>query len=299
MSVFISYSRQDKEFVSQLAFGLIQHRARIWMDVSELKAGDSLIDKIQAALESASVVVVVLSKAFVASEWCKQELSSGLIRELEEKRVVVIPVLKEECEIPLFLRRKMYADFRNDFEHGLKEVLDALASSTSEGLGRIEQGSFHTDWSVDWFYEHDLFNLRITLIDHHEQQPYSGLTEINVRLNEAATARQRRYDDNELGWFGRFNLIERITEPSDRDDMFLLLEDQFPKVLRFAIQDTKSPAVIKVEVRSRRVGDDNGKDILVNVASQLGAIRQAQRERVRPATKEELERIAVILSQLG
>ena len=65
----------------------------------------------QQAIQDSSALLVVLSKASVASEWCRKELNAGLMRELDEKRVVVLPLLVDDCEIPLFLREKMYADF--------------------------------------------------------------------------------------------------------------------------------------------------------------------------------------------
>ena len=71
----------------------MKHKANIWIDQWELHVGDSLIEKVQEAIRGASGLLVILSKASVESEWCKKELSSGLIRELEEKRVVVLPVL--------------------------------------------------------------------------------------------------------------------------------------------------------------------------------------------------------------
>ena len=82
-----------------------------------------MIRRIQDAISEAAGLIVVLSKASVASEWCRKELSAGLIRELEEKRVILLPVLIEECKIPLFLRDKKWADFRSDFKEGLKQVL--------------------------------------------------------------------------------------------------------------------------------------------------------------------------------
>ena len=99
VQVFISYSHSDRVFVSQLASQLVKHRATVWIDESELHIGDSLIQRIQEAIKGASALLVVLSKAFVQSEWCKKEMSTGLVRELDEKRVVVLPVLIEDCDI--------------------------------------------------------------------------------------------------------------------------------------------------------------------------------------------------------
>ena len=147
MPIFISYSRSDKDFVDKLAANLVANKAWVWVDRWELKVGDSLINKIQEAIQEASALLVVLSNASVSSEWCKKELTAGLVRELEEKRIIVLPVLLEDCQIPLFLRDKLYADFRSDFDEGLRAVLDATARITTEGRGRIEAPEFFTDWA--------------------------------------------------------------------------------------------------------------------------------------------------------
>lgn len=139
MPVFISYSHENEVFVNKLAAHLIKAKANVWVDQWELHVGDSLIAKIQMAIQQSSALIVVLSKASVASEWCKKELNAGLIRELEEKRVVVLPLLLEDCEIPLFLRDKMYADFRTNFDRGLSQVLESISRVTSDTLGRDEE----------------------------------------------------------------------------------------------------------------------------------------------------------------
>jgi TIR domain len=78
---------------------------------------------------------VVLSKASTESEWCKKELSAGLLRELEERRVVVLPILIEDCEIPIFLRGKLYADFRTNFDAGIGTILEQLRASPPKDRG--------------------------------------------------------------------------------------------------------------------------------------------------------------------
>lgn len=75
---------------------------------------------------------MILSKKSVESAWCKKELNSGLVRELEEKRVIVLPVVINDCEIPLFLREKLYADFRTDYNEGFNAILEAVAGVTNE-----------------------------------------------------------------------------------------------------------------------------------------------------------------------
>lgn len=114
MTVFISYSHSDREFVDRLAVRLRSEKHSIWLDRWELGVGDSLTQKVQGALTSATAILVVLSSESVRSSWCQRELSAGLIRELEEQKTIVLPLVIEDCNIPIFVRDKLYADFRND-----------------------------------------------------------------------------------------------------------------------------------------------------------------------------------------
>jgi hypothetical protein len=125
-SVFISYSSKDRAFATRLASDLKAKGLRVWFDQWELKVGDSLISKISSGVSSNDYLVVVLSKSSIASEWVRKELNAALMRELTEKRVVVLPVLIENCQIPPFLSDKVYADFRGDYISGLNRLLDGF-----------------------------------------------------------------------------------------------------------------------------------------------------------------------------
>ena len=72
MPIFISYSHADKAFVDELALNLIKHDAHVWVDTWELNVGDSILNRVQEAIQSSSALLIVLSKASVASEWCKK-----------------------------------------------------------------------------------------------------------------------------------------------------------------------------------------------------------------------------------
>jgi hypothetical protein len=100
MPVFISYSHEDKMFVDKLAAHLVKHNAHVWLDRWELNVGDSILNRVQQAIQDSDALLIVLSKTSVTSEWCKKELNAGLMRELDEKRVLVLPVLVENCEPP-------------------------------------------------------------------------------------------------------------------------------------------------------------------------------------------------------
>lgn len=125
-SVFLSHSTRDNTFCERLALDLVEYDVKVWYDQWEIKVGDSLRSKIATGIETNDYLAVVLSKASVQSQWVQQELNAALAKELRERQVFVLPLLIEECKIPTFLEDKKWADFRTDYDRGLKDLLDVL-----------------------------------------------------------------------------------------------------------------------------------------------------------------------------
>ena len=274
MPVFISYSHQDKDFAENLAKQLVVQNVHVWIDRWELSVGDSIVQRIQDAVEGASALLVVLSEASVNSEWCQQELSAGILRELEEQRVIVLPVLKEDCEIPLFVRGKLYADFRTNFDDGLRLVVESIAKTTNAYLARTTEPDFHTDWSVDWYSIDEEFFLRFTFVEHGHDVPYTVLTDMTIMLSAGAKLRYDRIEAEQSGDMARVDVVDALLKfMEQRDDLRMLLEDQFEKEEGGAFVSEHGDRYA-IRIRSRRLGEDTGLDILVN---RTGLIRQVHR----------------------
>ena len=287
MTIFISYSHADKEKVDLIAAHMVKKNATVWVDTWELNVGDSIIQRVQDAITESDALLVILSKASIESEWCKKELNSGLIRELDEKRIVVLPVLIENCDIPLFLREKMYADLRNDFDNGIKSIMDAVAKVSSPNQSRIKNENGYTDWAIDWGVEDEIFHLRFTIIDSASKLNMTFLTEIVVVCNEVVTERQMQFENAGIGWLGRLVVSEALFEFGDQGDFRILLEDTSPKRVNGVIRDSKINAEYTIFTTCRKVGEDNGKDQLVNISGYLKGIREYMRSTSRKPTKEE------------
>ncbi len=116
-SVFLSHSHGDKPFVRDLAGRLSQAGAAVWLDEAEMNVGESLIDRIAAAIQEVDYVAAILSPRSVKSNWVQKELSLAMAKELQGRRVTVLPVLIEACDLPEFLRDKLYADFTRPENH--------------------------------------------------------------------------------------------------------------------------------------------------------------------------------------
>jgi WD40 repeat protein len=120
--VFISYSRKDKDFAQKLALDLQGLNIGVWLDLWEITVGDSLLERIEQGISDADYVAVILSKHSVESKWVKEELRIALMKTLEGGQKIVLPILVEECEIPVFLTHRVYADFR-DYPTGFEALL--------------------------------------------------------------------------------------------------------------------------------------------------------------------------------
>lgn len=255
MPTFISYSHENKAFVDKLAAHLVKHRARVWVDYWELNVGDSIVERVQDAIKESSALIVVLSQAAVESQWCKKELSAGLIRELEEKRVVVLPVLMEDCEIPLFLKDKLYADFRSNFDEGLRVTLEAIAKANSDTLGRSGSPENHADWGIDFGFGEAGYFLRVTLAEFARELPYTVITEIVAVANEQGTKRHRQYEEAGVADFGRLIVVTALSEFAAKEKVFLVLGDSQPQEARLGIYDPGTGISYEVLINARRLGE--------------------------------------------
>ena len=109
--VFLSHSSKDKRFVRNLAAKLEQARIRVWLDEAELKIGQSLIERLREAIDSVDFLIVVLSKSSITSSWVQKEIEIAMNQEIKNRRIKVLPILKEYVELPGFLEGKLYIDF--------------------------------------------------------------------------------------------------------------------------------------------------------------------------------------------
>lgn len=138
-SVFVSYSHADRLFVRKLVADLKVAGATAWLDEAEIRVGESLIAKIMAAIDRVDFLAAVLSPTSVASRWVQEELQQALTLQISGRALAVLPILIADCEIPGFLRSRLYADFRdsNQYEDSLIALLKAIGIDRITTAGAI------------------------------------------------------------------------------------------------------------------------------------------------------------------
>jgi hypothetical protein len=127
--VFISHSSLDKDFIDELADNLRHNGIHVWYSKWNMRVGDSLREKISEGIEGSDFMVVVLSPNSIHSSWVKDELNAGLAKSLESQSVFVLPLFLagEDNSLPVFLKDKLCADFRKDYNDGFRQLLEVIS----------------------------------------------------------------------------------------------------------------------------------------------------------------------------
>jgi hypothetical protein len=189
MSVFITYNHKDKEFAERLAIELVRRDIKVWKDSWRIGVGDSLIQKVQEGLEGARFFCVIFSRNSVRSEWVKREITAALLREIEDRKVMILPIVIDDSKLPLLLRDKLYADFRADFDQGLASLLAALLPFyRTQHLGRVfPEEHYYFDYSGVTQLVDGRPICEIDVISHDREENYSILTQIRLEGTKDAT----------------------------------------------------------------------------------------------------------------
>lgn len=125
---FISHSSKDKGFVRKLAADLVGNGVKVWLDEQRILIGDSIPDKIAQGLAESDFFLVVVSENSVGSAWVQKELSGALVREIERREVVVMPIKLDGAKMPDSIKDKKYADFSGPYMAAFNELLAAIES---------------------------------------------------------------------------------------------------------------------------------------------------------------------------
>lgn len=136
--IFISYSRNDTEYVSSLVIALRKQGFEVWFD-KNIRTGTDWDDTIEEELKKADALVLILSKTSVASDNVKDEISFAM--GLDKP---VSPIKIEKCDVPMRLARKQFIDFESlGHEVGFERLVkDLNLQFMNEGNVHVPKGTF-------------------------------------------------------------------------------------------------------------------------------------------------------------
>jgi hypothetical protein len=146
--IFLSYAHADKAVARNLVEALQRQGADVWVDEEQLAVGDSLIDRIEAAIRGSDLFLVLVSPASERSGWLGRELGLAL---KTENRTRVVPILLPGAAMPSSLQGILYleADPR-DFRVTAEKILRASHAVGDEKSDAAKVERILAELGVDW-----------------------------------------------------------------------------------------------------------------------------------------------------
>lgn len=165
MSIFISYSRLDTDFVRRLHAGIIAHGRETWVDWEGIPPTADWMREIHAAIDAAEAVAFVLSPDSIRSAVCLQELEHA---SAQNKRLIpLVCQAVEPGETPPSLARLNWVFFTgNDFDKALQTLLSAV------------------DTDLDWVRAHTRLLVRSTEWERKAREPSLALRGVDLKTAE-------------------------------------------------------------------------------------------------------------------
>ncbi|MDO8798957.1 toll/interleukin-1 receptor domain-containing protein [Phenylobacterium sp.] len=136
IKVFISYSHVDEKLKDQLLkhLGPLKRLGIIdeWHD-RKIKAGDTWGEEISANLQSADIIILLVSVDFINSEYCYEKEFEVALKRHDEGSAVIVPVIGRSC---------MWTDLPFGAIHGLPKDAKAVATwdDQDEALTDVARG---------------------------------------------------------------------------------------------------------------------------------------------------------------
>lgn len=128
--IFISYSRADQAFATQLATALSDGGADVWIDVEDIPAGFKWSSAIQEGLDTSDAMLVIVSPDSMTSRNVEDEWQYFL----DNKRTI-LTVRHRPAKMHYQLHRIQYVDFHGQaFEHAFWKLVTELDRANVKGI---------------------------------------------------------------------------------------------------------------------------------------------------------------------
>lgn len=130
--VFVSYSTKNTAFAELIVNDLRNQGLSIWFDRSVILGGERIRERINDGITHSGSIIVLISIHSLRSRWVLNELDSAMLREINSRRTVIIPILIGKVDVnqlPDDLKGKRFIDLRNNFARKYQKMRLELVSA--------------------------------------------------------------------------------------------------------------------------------------------------------------------------
>lgn len=275
MAIFISFAKEDQSFAERVSAELVKRQVIVFFDQWELKVGNKLTDRLTREINEAEYICIILSKASVGvlnsdeQRWFKREFELALELEKKVGSDIIIPIIIDDCEIPVELQDKVRSDFNiKSFDEGIKEILLAVSSSIKTTTSRQarEDRNFVYDWAIDWHINKEKkLEISLDVVEFSREFEWSILTKVSITSNSAASYHFKQRSKKGLGEIVVYTIVGFLAQHLGDESLFL--SDNKPSEKKVDIEDPRMNYKFHIDITSRKLGKDTGRDFLLHTGN--------------------------------
>ncbi len=123
---FLSYAGADRAWAEWIAWQLESADYTVFLQAWDFDVGQNFIERMHDALEQADYTIALLSAAYLASPYCRDEWTGAFSRDADG-RTRLLGIRIEACELPRLLRTRVFVDLVGmSREQARARLLDAI-----------------------------------------------------------------------------------------------------------------------------------------------------------------------------
>jgi hypothetical protein len=119
--IYITYNINDTEFANKLINNLKSDGYNIVKENDIITIGETLTKDKEDEIKKSKLFLVIVSSNMYKSKLLKDEILIA-----KKNNIAIIPVLKDDVEIPSFLNNYKLSDFRNNYEIAYKNLTQSI-----------------------------------------------------------------------------------------------------------------------------------------------------------------------------
>ena len=127
-TVFVSHASQDTDISLLIATDLKRSKYNVWFDKWDINLGHSIPQGISDGLDSADVLIIVLSNDYLRSAFCTDEWQSYYMKYNTQRKPIIIIIVDDSSPPTILASRKYYRmKSKDDYDDMLMNLKLALS----------------------------------------------------------------------------------------------------------------------------------------------------------------------------
>lgn len=119
--IYITYNINDTVFANKLIKDLKNDGFSIVRESDIVSIGETLTKDKEEEIEKSKLFLVIVSSNMYKSKFLKNEILIA-----KKNNITIVPILKDDVEIPSFLKNYKLSDFRSNYEIAYKNLIQNI-----------------------------------------------------------------------------------------------------------------------------------------------------------------------------